>query len=424
MLAAGFGLVAALLRRAWGLLLLTFGTGLGSFIVWLVGSPWVQGKALATGSASFLILAMAGIGYLLGGGADRGDPPVGPGAGRLKAFGAVLLIVPAGVLVSNALAYHESWLAPRAQLAELEEIGDRFAGQGPTLMTEYQPYGVRHFLRLADAEGASELRRRAIPRRDGSEAEKGAWTDTDGLALSPDREGLLTYPTLVLRRNPLQSRPPSPYRPVEQGDYYEVWQRPPGFDPDSLIAHVPFGGGLDPTAVPLCAVIERLGRAAGPGGSVIAAPRPPNAVAALDSFPDDWVSDPAAGTLTPLSDGTASGTVEIPTAGRYTVWVGGSARGRVGVTVGGVDAGSARNRLNNNSQFIELGEIDLEPGSQQVALSYERGGPLRPGTGAYPFALGPVIVSPAPPQPDPIEVPAGRATELCGQPLDWAEAVR
>ena len=423
-LAWGFGVLAAVRDRAAALLVFAFGTGLGSLIVFAVGSPWIQGKALATGTASFLIMALAGIGWLLSGGVDRGDRSDRTGAGRLKALGAFLLIVPVGVLVSNALAYHESWLTPRAQLAELEEIGDRFAGQGPALMTEYQPYGVRHFLRLADAEGASELRRRAIPRRDGSEPEKGAWTDTDALALTPDREGLFTYPTLVLRRNPLQSRPPSPYNLVERGEYYDVWQRPPGFDPAGLVAHVSFGDDLDPGVVPRCAVIEELGRRAGSGGTVIAAPRDPNAVATLDSFPGDWVSDPGAGTLTPFSDGSATGTVEVPAPGRYSVYVGGSARGRIEVSIGGILAGSARNRLNNNAQYIELGDLDLEPGAKLVVLSYERGGPLRPGTGAYPFGLGPVILSPSPPDGELVEVPAAEATRLCGARLDWAEAFR
>ena len=65
----------------------------------------------------------------------------------------------------GALAYRDVNLAPRDQLAELETIGHRIAGQGPTLMTEYQPYGVRHFLRDADPEAASELRRRQVPLR-------------------------------------------------------------------------------------------------------------------------------------------------------------------------------------------------------------------------------------------------------------------
>ena len=72
----------------------------------------------------------------------------------------VAALLGVGVVWSNALAYNEANLAPRDQLAELEEIGEMLDGEGPVLMTEYQPYGVRHFLREAEAEGASELRRR------------------------------------------------------------------------------------------------------------------------------------------------------------------------------------------------------------------------------------------------------------------------
>ena len=52
-----------------------------------------------------------------------------------------------GVLWSNGLQYRQVWLAPRTQLHELEAIGNRIAGEGPTLMTDYQAYGARHFLR-------------------------------------------------------------------------------------------------------------------------------------------------------------------------------------------------------------------------------------------------------------------------------------
>ncbi|MCB0871554.1 MAG: hypothetical protein KDB52_12035 [Solirubrobacterales bacterium] len=431
-LAAGFGLVAAVTRRAWGLLLLTLGTGLGSFLVWYVGSPWVQGKALATGAASFLVLAMAGIGYLLGAGSkaeletesgEKSSPFAGISTNGLKAIGAVLLIVPCGVLVSSALAYHESWLAPKAQLGELSEIGQEFKGEGPALMTEYQAYGVRHFLRLLDAEGASELRRRVIPRLDGAETEKGAWSDTDELVLDPAQEGVLTYRTLVLRRNPRQSRPPSPYELVWQGDYYEVWQRDPDYDSANPIVHRPFGGVYQPTAVPNCAVVQNVAIQAQPDGEVVAAVRRPNAIADLPEYPSDWVPDPVNLTLTPLSDGTASGSVEVPESGRYQVWVGGSARGQVSVEIGGQDAGSARGLLNNNAQFIKLDELDLEAGSLSVAMTYERGSILRPATGGYPFGIGPVVLEPVESTTIVRSSPAN-AQKLCGQSLDWIEAVR
>ena len=74
------------------------------------------------------------------------------------------LAIAAGVVWSNALAYHEANLAPRERHAELEQIGEAIAGEGPTLMTEYEPYGVRHFLREADPEGAAHAALRELGR--------------------------------------------------------------------------------------------------------------------------------------------------------------------------------------------------------------------------------------------------------------------
>ena len=425
LIAFAAGLYAAVLRRAWGLLLLVGGTGLGSMLVWAIGSPWVQGKALATGTASFLLLAMVGIVALLGrpslfAGGQVSDQLLK----SLRVAGALLLIVPGGVLVSNALAYDDAWLAPRAQLAELERIGEQFAGEGPALMTEYQPYGVRHFLRRLDAEGASELRRRQVPRRDGTEAEKGSWSDTDELVLDPSLDGLLTYRTLVLRRNPWQSRPPSPYELVESGDYYDVWQRPNGFEPVDLILHRPFGVRGDPGTVPPCTRIASVASRAGPGGTIAAAPAPLVAAAEFTDFPTDWVPDPTAGTVTPLSDGSATAGLTLPASGEWQVWIGGSARGEVSVTVNGIVAGTVRGRLNNNAQFIELDRLRLEAGPQQIEVTYSQGGLPRPGTGAYPFGLGPVVLSEAGFENEVVRLPASRFLELCDRRLDWVEALR
>ena len=101
----------------------------------------------------------------------------------------------------------DAHLAPRGQLAELEAIGDRYAGEGPALMTEYQPYGVRHFLRRLDPEGASELRRRPVQLRDGRLLSKGETAPIDAFA----PEALLVYRTLVLLRSGPGGVPPSPF---------------------------------------------------------------------------------------------------------------------------------------------------------------------------------------------------------------------
>ena len=419
-----FGVWASVRSRAWGLLLFAFGCGLGSFLVWYVGSPWVQGKALATGTASFLVIAMAGIAALLTGHQWLAGKETGSLKNVFRAVGAVLLIVPVGVLASNALQYHETYLAPHDQLAELSDIGQDYAGQGPTLMTEYQAYGVRHFLRLMDAEGSSELRRRQIPRRDGVVSDKGAWSDTDELELSPDVEGLLTYRTLVLRRTPGQSRPPSPYELVRRGEYYEVWQRPEDFDASSIITHVPLGTVTDPAAVPSCAKVKAVAAKAGPGGRVVTSTRAPNGIGEFTNYPEGWVPDPAGGTVTPTSDGVATADIVVPADGEYDVFVGGSARGKVTLEIGGIPMGSVRNRLNNNAQYIEFGKFQLGAGRQEATMTYERGGDLRPATGGYPFGLGPIIVSPVQNRTQVTSLPASQATELCGQRLDWIEAVR
>ena len=108
---------------------------------------------------------------------------------------------------SNALAYNEANLGPREQLAELEKVGETLEGEGPVLMTEYQPFGVRHFLREAEAEGASELRRRTVPLADGSTLANGGSARHGRL---PGRR-VRAVRSVVPRRSPEQSRPPGEY---------------------------------------------------------------------------------------------------------------------------------------------------------------------------------------------------------------------
>ena len=128
-------------------------------------------------------------------------------------------------------------------------------------MTEYEPYGVRHFLRKADAEGASELRRRIIPLRNGHPLDKLEFADLDQFALPR----VLVYRTLVLRRSPVASRPPSIYGRVRSGPYYDVWQRPVGSE-GSILEHMSLGDNTRASARARCGQVLRLARVAARAG--------------------------------------------------------------------------------------------------------------------------------------------------------------
>lgn len=379
-LAFGLGLWAAWRSRRRDLTLALYATVLvAGLAIVVVGSPWAGAKALATASPVALSLALVGAVYAL----------------RLERLAGILLIVAVGggVLWSNVLAYGGVSLAPYDQLVELEEIGTDLAGEGPALMTEYNPYGARHFLRQLDGEGASELRERLVPQIDGTTVEKGYAVDTDEL----DPAGLLEYRTLVLRRSPVRSRPPSPYRRVWSGDYYEVWQRPGG-DSEESLRRLPLGGPLEPAAVPACAEVLALADEAAeePDARLLAAQHPP------------------------IYDATA-GPFRVASPGPYTAWLLGSARGEVGLEVDGEEIGSVRHELNNEGGFLNLGTVELTPGAHRAKLSIG-GADLHPGSGGFPRPrLGPLLFVPAEEEDELRSVPAAEAQRLCGRPWDWIE---
>lgn len=382
------GVLAALLAlwalwRRHGLAPLLYATALLTCAAIVVfGSPWAGGKALATAAPAALSLAV--LGALAAMRIDR-------------VTGWVLLVaVAGGVLWSNVLAYGGADLAPYAQLRELQQIGDDFAGEGPALMTEYNPYGARHFLRSLDGEGASELRNRQVPLRGGGEVEKGFAVDTDEL----DPSGLFTYRTLVLRRSPVRSRPPAPYRLAWRGKYYEVWQRPEG-ETSPLGQLMPLGEEGSPAAVPDCGEVLSLGKSAAgePEGRLLAARH------------------------APVYDAT-EGSFEVPRAGRYTAWLEGSVRGEVELTVDDEEVGSARHQLENEGGFVELGQVDLDAGSHTAALHFG-GADLHPGSGGFPRPpTGPLLLTPSGGEEGKLaSVPSDAASKLCGKSWDWIQAL-
>ena len=320
-LAAVVGIAVAVARRAWEIVLYAASTLLAAVGFAAIGSPWVEAKAFAIGSPAVVFAGVLGCAALVA----RGR--------RVEGFVA-LAAVATGVLWSNALAYREVNLAPRAQLAELEQIGEEFAGAGPALMTEYQPYGVRHFLRKLDPEGASELRRRPVYLKDGSTVPKGGFA---GLA-SFRPEDLSVYRTLVLRRSPVESRPPAAYRLAWSGRFYEVWQKS--------------GGTISST--PLACRGRTL------------------------TYPV-----PASGEIPVL----------VERDGRYDLWVGGSVRGKLGILVDGREIGSVEHQLNHAGQYVPVGQATLSAGPHTVELRSSAPA-LSPGAGGPPVPMGPFALSP------------------------------
>jgi hypothetical protein len=393
LIAVAIGGAALALGHAWrrrepAVPLYVAGSLLACGAIAVFASPWVDAKAFAT-AAPAIPFAAALAGALLW------------TNGRRAAGAALVGALAAGVLWSNALAYRDVSLAPRDQLAELEQIGERIAGQGPTLMTEYQPYGARHFLRDAAPEGVSELRRRPIPLAGGERVPMGQAADTDELSAP----ALLEYRTLVLRRSPVRSRPPSPYRLVSTGEHYEVWQRPAGPPPD--IERLPLGSRLDPTGRAPCADVLELSESTRPSAGLLAA-----AGARPVSVPVD---------LVPSADEVVRRRLRIRTPGTYDLWLGGSLRPRVELEVDGVPAGWIRHRLNNAGQYVHLGTAELDAGSHEVAIRFG-GADLHPGSGGNAREVGPLALSRSGARPRIERVPVASARRLCGRRLDWVEA--
>jgi hypothetical protein len=362
--AALVGAVLAWRGRAWAFLFYVASAGLGCAVVAVLASPWIVAKAYAIASPAFVLAAAVGCAGLV--------------ARRRVTEGTVALVaVAGGVLWSNALAYHDVNLAPRQQLVELEQIGHRFAGDGPTLMTEYQPYGVRHFLRALDAEGASELRRRPIPLRNGAVLGKGAYADLAAFQPSAVR----VYRTLVLRRSPLASRPPAAYRLVWRGQFYDVWQSVPTLE---AIADIR----------PPCGATRTLSghTRSPPGGARIV-------VLGLGrgTHPSNWQVAAGGQVLYPSGAGVIRARVRLQRTGRYSLWVGGSVRNWLSALIDGRTVGARADQLNNAGQYTSFGSVTLVAGVHDVELHYSSS-VFAPGSGGPEYGMGPLVLSPQEPR--------------------------
>jgi hypothetical protein len=380
------------------------GGALGAFAIVHYGSPWVDAKVMATLSPAILAGALLAVAML----------------GRRTGFrfeaAALAAVIGGFVLWSAFLAYQGIWFAPRPAFADLEQIGDRFAGEGPALDTEVSIYGPRHFLRDLEPEGASDRRVRSINLVAGGVPEDGSYVDLDEIFASE----LDPYALIVDRRSPAASRPPASFELAFQTDRYDVWRRREA--PGSLAAHVPLGTELDAGDVPSCADVADLAAQAGEGGKLVAA-RVGTPIAVefpAEDLPEGWTS-PSPYSFAPSGSGTATADISVP-GGTYRLWLEGAVFGGLTIRIDGEEVASERARVDNGGSYEPLGEVDLAAGAHTLEAEYEKGG-LSPGSAAQPWSIGPLLLE-EPEEGDPglVTVDPSRYRRLCGQRWDWVEA--
>jgi hypothetical protein len=398
-------------RRAWGAAFFLLVSIVAHVYVIRKGSPWADGKALMIVSPAMVLLAGLGA--------------AAAHAWRAIAGWAVIAAVGFGVMWSNALAYHEVSNAPRDRMQELRDVGERIAGQGPTLYPEFEEF-AKHFLREGDPEGPTEgwQRRHALAvGRDGNRVRQGLSVDVDRFS---DRY-IGEYRTIVLRRGFASSRPPSTFRRTYTGRFYEVWQRPRSED-SKLIEHLSIGTFREPSGQPDCNELRRIAdRAIEANGRIAYLERPRNllAVPAYVELPRGWYADATDGmALVPRGKGELTVHVDVARAGDYDVWLEGSFGRPVHVSIDGAAPLQVAWQINGRGSAEHLTRMRLAAGRHSVRI-WRDGGGLRPGDGGSSRLLGPIAFTPPDPTGIPVrELPPARWAELCGRDLDWVEAIR
>jgi hypothetical protein len=397
---AALGTAWVVRRRALGAGLLLITTAVSWYVVSRSGSPYVDAKLLSILSPAVVLLACLGVWALWRPGLRIEAAVVG-----VALFGALLW--------SDVLAYRIATVAPIERLGELSDIGDRFAGQGPMMVNEFEEY-AKHFARKAEPVDPYE-----------------AWTPSPAALRDPARPVyanaytldelelayVTSFPLIATRRSPAESQPPAGYERAWSGDYYDVWRRA---EKPPAVAHRPLGTPrpTDPVsavAQPSCDAVREMASA----GELLAVERPAAAIASLGgrALPASWTPDPA-NTLGAIAYAGGTVTTRATTrAGRHRVWVQGRFSRAATVTVDG-HALPVERQYNGPKQWVDAGVLELASGVHEVAFS-------RPGNSWAPGSyqadvVGPIVLTPERPG-QPVTAPQGDGEALCAKTLDWVE---
>jgi hypothetical protein len=374
--------------------------------VWLLlstfATTWADAKTLMLTSPAVMLMAWAGIAAM------RRTPA------RLVAVLAAFLLV-AGVLVSDALQYNESNLAPTARYEELSSVNKRFAGRGPALFTDFDEYAL-YELRDLDVGGPSF----AYPPPALASAAGGYGRPVVLDRIAP--AALLAYPLIVTRRDPLAARPPAAYKLLWQGAYYQVWGRSPHARP--ALAHVTVSG----SPAVQCAKLSRLAsRARSRRARLVVALAPQLVIVAIPRLrfyrPPGWAR--AHRRILMRRPGTLRVGFRLPHAGAWDVWLKADVMRPLHIAIDGREIGSLGGQLGGNSLIANtLTPLQVRLSHGPHTISITRPGPDLGAPGdAGAAVLSGIFLTPAGTagRPSLHAVVPARARSLCGRALQWVE---
>jgi hypothetical protein len=418
----GVALAAAVLggiwivrRRRWGLLLLLASEAVATIYLLERSTPYAASKVMALFSVTVVLTAMLGAVALH----DYGR--------RVEAW-ALAVLLAAGVLWTNVIAYRHASPAPRARLADLAAIDTRFAGQGPAFYNLFDNDFAVYFTRDIGAAVPYFFSPPAVERAGLTprtpETDQAAW-DPNDLSLSY----LESFRLLVTGRSPTLNRPPANFKLAYSGRFYDVWRRSSG---PQVLRHIPVSGGFDPPQAPSCQTLRRIAAQASRQHGELAFTEQPQGPALIPTavpHPAAWVpTNPTAAPgpqmlLLGRQPGAMGGHVRVPRAGRYRVWVEGSFLQPLSVHVGARTIGSVSDNLGPPGQFTQLGTVTLPAGDVSLEL-------VRPRAGLGPLdyypgdVLGPIVLSNNETNPPLRRVAPSQVASLCGKHLGWVEIIR
>jgi hypothetical protein len=342
---------------------------------------------------------------------------------RVRVAGVVAaLALVGGVVVSDALAYRNAHIVPVQRMEALRDAAEHASGRGPWLFPEWEEY-AKHFGRPAAINVASEsFSPRSVDLRTAAIVFNHSF-DLDEMTL----EYVQSWPGIMLRRSPENSRPPSNFTRTYRNDYYELWEKRP--EAPRVIEHLSLQRPRRPAVPARCQDVRDLASRAQPGERLVAVKRgalpllgatfpPPYGATQPDLAPLWAISPEEPGTLITNGSGLLAGRLTVG-AGTYDVWIKGGGGRPLHVSVDGRETGAPR-QLNTPGQWLPAGRVRLEAGEHEIALRRPGAG-LEPGNGIN-GPVGGVALEPVR-EPDPISVPPSHADRLCGRPYDWIERV-